>query len=85
MGYRPGAADPPFMGVAGRAQRSGAAAIYIYIYIYIYIHIYTHIYIYVLIYIYCFIYVMYDMRTYLCDYMFGSINIRMRRVDARLR
>ena len=30
-------------------------------------------------------YVLYDMRTYLCDYMFGSINIRMRRTDARLR
>ena len=31
------------------------------------------------------LYVMYDMRTHLCDYMFGSINIRMRRTDARLR
>ena len=30
------------------------------------------------------LYVMYDMRTHLCDYMFGSINIRMRRTDARL-
>ena len=54
MGYRPGAADPPFMG-GGRVSSD------MYLYIYIYICVY------------CCMYVLYDMRTYLCDYMFGCV------------
>ena len=44
MGYRPGAADPPFLG-GGRDGSDKWSRCYIYIYVYIYIS-HTHIYIY---------------------------------------
>ena len=52
MGYRPGAADPPFMG-GGRVSSD------MYLYIYMCVQ--------------CCMYVVYDMRTYLCDCMFGCV------------
>ena len=54
MGYRPGAADPPFTGGGKEVSEKWSGRnvyIYIYAYMYMYLNIYIYIYVYLLFYI----------------------------------